>query len=335
MNIYQRLINILSESINPEYWSASELMHYLKLAQNNFARETRITRKNVKLASAYKSLSVGSSLDFIASEYDLPSDCLEIMSVQFKGKPLDKKDITFLEAAYSGTSSQEVIKGSGRINETGWRQMTGTPIHWIFDNKKVRVFPAINEVPETVIIPSDIENSNVFAVDYVEGMRIVLLFYNQIIENNEVYTKESIFIPLTKDKYFFSTRNNQIYLSFSDEYIKTLRRNIEDGWNIEIIAYAPSDTVTADYVYEPALKILRPDKYDEENAIIIELPEQWHEAIACYAAYLALSKEGDKTQDLAKANIYLQRYQDYVAQAKRLAEGEIDIDPFVQLPFVI
>lgn len=336
MNVYQRLVNILAETINPEYWSIHELIYYLKLSQNEFAKQTRITRKNRCLAQAIEKITDDQDVEFLDGEYFFPEDCLDVLSVQWNGIPLDQKSLTYLETAYSGTSSQEILKGSGRIMETGWRSITGFPHHWIHD-RNVRIFPLAKEEPTVTVLADTnaILASNKFAVESSKGMQFIVRFNAIVTEDNESYTSQSIFWRLDPKKYTFFTKNDQLYLSLNPKYLSLIRESIANNKTVELLSYSFSSSVTMDYVYEPAFKALEPFQVEQEGFVVLGLPEQWHEAVVCYAAYLALSKEGDKTQDLGKAAIYQQRFQEYVEQAKRLAEGEIDIDPFVQLPFVI
>lgn len=336
MNVYQRLINILAETVNPEYWSIHELIYYLKLSQNEFAKQSRITRKNSCLAQAIEKVTDGQDIEFIDGEYCFPTDCLDVLSVQWNGKPLDQKSLTYLETAYSGTSSQEVLRGSGRIMESGWRSIKGFPNHWIHD-RNVRIFPLTKEEPTVTVLATTnaILNSNKFAVNSSKGMQYVVRFNTIVTENNESYTGQSIFWRLEPEKYAFFTKNNQLYLSLDTKYLSLIRDAIANDRTVELLCYPLSDSVTMDYIYKPAFKALEPYQVEQEGFVVLGLSEQWHEAVVCYAAYLALSKEGDKTQDLSKATIYQQRFQEYIEQAKSVAEGEIDIDPFVELPFVI
>lgn len=338
MNIYQRLINVLAESINPEYWSIKELVHYLRLSQNEFARQTRITRRNIRLASSFDINTIDSQPVFRSGEYDIPSDCLEIISVQWKERPLDQKGITFLESAYSGTGAHEVIRGVGRFGSKGWRSITGEPLHWIYDNKSVRLFPSIKEEPEVTLISSDINaDERRFPVYFNDksDVSVLLRIYTETEENGEVYTGQSLYLTLARKDYSFCISNSQFYILISDDISSRIKSWISSGYKISIMAYEASKAVTADYVYQPSFKVVEPFSYDQENCVVTELSEQWHEAIVCYAAYLALSKEGDKTQDINKAGIYLDRFNNFVEHARRMTDGEIDVDPFVRLPFVI
>ncbi len=337
MNVYQRLINILAETVNPEYWSIHELIYYLKISQDEFAKQTRITRKNCNLAQAIEKITDGQTIEFLDGEYCFPTDCLDVLSVQWNGKPLDQKSLTYLETAYSGTSSQEILKGSGRIMETGWRSITGFPHHWIHD-RNVRIFPLSKEEPTVTVLANTnaMLNSNKFAVESSKGVQYVIRFNTVVTEDNETYTSQSLFWRLEPEKYKFFTKNDQLYLALNPKYLLLIREAIANGKTVELLCYPLSPAVTMDYIYKPEFKALtEPFQVEQEGFVVLGLSEQWHEAVVCYAAYLALSKEGDKTQDLGKASIYQKRFQEYVEQAKGLAEGEIDIDPFVQLPFVI
>ncbi|MBR4343934.1 MAG: hypothetical protein IKP88_14770 [Lachnospiraceae bacterium] len=338
MNVYQRLINILAETINPEYWSVSELLHYLKLSQNEFVRQSRIFRKNAKLALSFEKNpdDWSDSPTFRQGEYEIPSDCLEIVSIQWNGKPLDKKGLTYLETRYTGTRNQSEIKGLGRYKDNnGWREESGEPDHWIYDNKNIRLFPCPNEIPSAVMISGNISSSNKFAVTFTNpsDYELALKVSSTDLENNIAYIKDNRWLKAVR--YYYCKYNSVFYLSFEKETLDYLRKMISDGYTIAMFCYPKSEMARADYIYEPEFRYESPDELDEENAVFLEIPKQWHESVACYAAYLALSKEGSKTQDIEKANIYLARFSSFVEQAMNLANSEIDIDPMVSMPFII
>lgn len=85
--------------------------------------------------------------------------------------------------------------------------------------------------------------------------------------------------------------------------------------------------VSIDYCYSPALLV-----NDEDEP---EYPSVYHSAVWQYAAWLALSKEGEKTQDFQKARFYLGMFEQTVAQALKESSVPIDIDFSVVAPFVL
>jgi hypothetical protein len=48
-----------------------------------------------------------------------------------------------------------------------------------------------------------------------------------------------------------------------------------------------------------------------------------------------LSKEGEMTQDLKKAMIYSRQFEVTISPAEKFTETEIDIEPAVQMPWVL
>ena len=314
------------------------------MAQNEFVRQTQLFRKNAKLSLGIEPSADNFSdePDFLTGEYDLPDDCLDIVSVQWNGIPLDKKGIAYLETAYTGTSNHSEIRGDGRLMDESWRDSKGTPIHWTYDNKRIRMFPLIEEHPLVNTIDTSLESTDVrFPVAIVRGTAsdyvVLLRIYGTTTENDVTYSKASMFMKLhaSTDYSFEKDSDQQMYLTLTESILTRIRSWLNSGWSIGIYTYTKSASAKADYVYKPYFIIDNPDDYSDVESVHIEVDEQWHEAVASYAAYLALSKEGDKTQDLQKAQIYLARFSDMVKQAKNLTDAEIDIDPMVLLPFRI
>lgn len=66
-----------------------------------------------------------------------------------------------------------------------------------------------------------------------------------------------------------------------------------------------------------------------------EYPRAYHSAIWKYAAWLALSKEGEKTQDFQKARFYLEMFEREVARAQSDSSETIDIDYRLSAPFIL
>lgn len=89
----------------------------------------------------------------------------------------------------------------------------------------------------------------------------------------------------------------------------------------------PDENVTMDYIRLPiGLEV------DEDEP---EIPNNFHDACWQWAAFLALSKEGEMTQDLKKAEIYLNQFRRLVGAAGDFTETEIDIEPAVQMPWSV
>lgn len=64
-----------------------------------------------------------------------------------------------------------------------------------------------------------------------------------------------------------------------------------------------------------------------------EIPRVLRDAVVNYAAFLALSKEGKKTQDLEKAAVYLKRYEQALAKAASFTSDEVDVAAEVSMPW--
>ena len=66
-----------------------------------------------------------------------------------------------------------------------------------------------------------------------------------------------------------------------------------------------------------------------------EYPAAYHSAIWKYAAWLALSKEGEKTQDFQKARFYLEMFEREVVRAHSDSSEPIDLDYRLSAPFIL
>jgi hypothetical protein len=112
-----------------------------------------------------------------------------------------------------------------------------------------------------------------------------------------------------------------------------------DG-TIEVIIYTPltisgtgvftpnriaDQVVTMDYIYLPAQLS---DSADEP-----EIPAVYHDACWQWAAFLALSKEGSKSQDVKKSTIYLDSFERAVNASRSFTDSEVDIEPATQMPW--
>jgi hypothetical protein len=63
--------------------------------------------------------------------------------------------------------------------------------------------------------------------------------------------------------------------------------------------------------------------------------EEWQYALVHYAAWKALTKEGKMTQDLQKAQIHAQLYQDVINDILSITRPDIDVSARVAMPFFV
>lgn len=330
MKVYQRLLNILAESIFPEYWSRDELVHYLKLAQTEFVKDTKILVKSSLLKQKLinrMTQAFQSGIPPVAIEngcYDIPSDCIDILSVYWNGEALGQKDVNYLNT-YSGGYSSET-KGIGRNFGDFWKNQKGTPKHWILFEGGIRYFPYIEEAFTQVVntlSDSDITNIANYSIALPESINADSGFYmsgygigiwEELVLGKDYKVENGFFLPMQE----LASRISM----FKTHY----------DYNVSILYVQESKCASVDYVRTPSFVDLKPlTGWDE---ILLEIPEIYHEAVADYAAYLALSKEGDKQQDMEKAAVYLQRYQKKVGDCT-IGKAEIDIDPMNNIPFIL
>lgn len=85
--------------------------------------------------------------------------------------------------------------------------------------------------------------------------------------------------------------------------------------------------VSIDYYHLPKLLVNGEDEP--------EYPSAYHSAIWKYAAWLALSKEGEKTQDFQKARFYLEMFEREVTRAQSDSSEPIDLDYRLSAPFIL
>lgn len=85
--------------------------------------------------------------------------------------------------------------------------------------------------------------------------------------------------------------------------------------------------VTIDYIYIPEDLV--------ETTDVPVIPPAFHDAIWQYAAYLALAREGQQTQDYQKAAVYKDMFDANVARAIRLVQPPVDVDYAVNMPFYV
>lgn len=331
MNIYDRLLNILAESLTPEYWQRHELIHYLKLAQSAFAYDTKLmVRRNSLLPKIKNRLSdkLRTSIPSIELEegvYAFPEDCKDVISITWNGEQVGHKNITYLNT-YSGYRDAE-RQGVGRRFRKNWEDMKGKPVHWINQENGIRFFPKCSERLMQIVKRLSDEDIQLIDEYYFE-------LPEQIGKNSGFYY--SVYGVGTWDRLTINedfTIDDEFNFIPTEKLIEKIERyKKEYDYNMSFMFLEESSKAVMYYYYEPQFVDLKP--INGEEGVLIETDERHHEAIANYAAYLALSKEGDKTQDLEKASVYLQRYQKEVADC-RLGRSEVDIDPCNSLPFIL
>ncbi|GAB1353152.1 hypothetical protein MASR1M12_18860 [Erysipelotrichia bacterium] len=392
--LYSKLLTVLAESASPQYWSQLELYGYINDGLIEFVRRTKILQKTAYLDK--NANEIGS--------YFLPLDIIEPLSVQYKGRPLDKKNTKFFEVAYAGTSHQRVLSGLGNVFARSWREMTGTPSHWFFENKFVKLFPkpissvafpgnspvqrttatwhqGTSVVQLSIQLPYDKKDSvDVFVNGIYQnsqdwninpGNNTQILFATPATVNMSVEVVRQMSIALTvKLSASVSAGNTTfnwpncgysnvrdsvrvvlagIVMQASDYtlnetegggLIVTLQHPASASGVIEVTIYTPPDSyvnpsrtaddeVTMSYVYMPQSLLEGADPSFNEP----ETPAFFHSACWQWAAFLALSKEGEKTQDLKKAQIFLTQFETSVNNANSFVGGEVDVDPAVQMPW--
>ncbi|HQB83984.1 MAG TPA: hypothetical protein PLR50_10840, partial [Candidatus Rifleibacterium sp.] len=145
LELYEELIEVLAEnsSAAPQYWSVAELKRYLNRANAELTRRSGLGRMLLPLQPAE-----------LGAFYP-PTDMLELVKVYYNGKQLDHKSVDFLDAHYGGTDHQQIHSGDGKTYSSNWRTETGIPIHWYFENNKIKLYPcpetALSETTPTII----------------------------------------------------------------------------------------------------------------------------------------------------------------------------------------
>lgn len=360
MNIYHRLLNILAETTQPEYWNIDELIHYLDLGQRQLVKDSDLFRRTRKLVPAVDVMEPASQMPatiltkLSKGLYQIPDDCMEVENVYWRGKMLDKSNLTFLNSRFAGISHFSGKKGRGRHYEESVRETEGIPSAWTYDNG-IRIVPchdhpdfcfysmteydmnldsenealSVNDLSDyfnTVLIETEKPISSETYI-YVQFARVIKVVDGVKYLNEGEWKR----LHFNKD-YFVSSKDGYQRVLLSDELIHRISCTYKNFTILPTFLFInPSDNATVDYIAVPKLKW--DIKTLNAKGVEMELPEQHHEAIACYAAFLALSKEGRKTQDMEKAQIYLQRYQTYTAGLIRQARGSINVDYANILPF--
>ena len=142
-DLYSELIEVLAENseASPQYWSIAELKRYINDGNRELTRQGGFSKFLLPLQQA----ELGA--------YYAPDDMLELKQIYYKGKALDHKDVDFLDAYYGGTAHQQIRSGDGSTFGCNWRNTTGDPIHWFYENGKVKLYPKPDEAlpaPSTV-----------------------------------------------------------------------------------------------------------------------------------------------------------------------------------------
>lgn len=362
MNVYHRLLNILAEQLQPEYWTIDELINCLDLAQREFARDSRLFKKTKGLVPSFRQNEPVSQMPVTIltvldkGQYQLPDDCMEVRKVYWQGKLLEKANIDFINARYAGNSHFHNLKGIGRHYEIPLPDVEGEPHSWFYDNG-IRIVPSgmddiefcFNTLTEyDMNLDEDVElETNDLCNEFkdmvirskgrVDSETYIYMQFAQKIKtvDGKDYYRDGQWEKLKYDRdYFVSTEDGSFVVFFSDEYIHKIKCVYCHKKILPTILFInPSHNATIEYIPVPNLSW--DIKTIETKGVCLEIPELHHEAIACYAAFLALSKEGKKTQDLDKAQIYLQRYQAYLANVAKTKKGSVNVDYKTILPFRI
>ena len=392
--LYAKLLTVLAESATPQHWSQLELYGYINDGLIEFVRRTKLLQK-----TAY--------LDKNANEigaYFLPLDIIEPLSVQYKGRPLDKKNTKFFEVAYAGTSHQRVLSGRGNVFARSWREMTGTPSHWFFENQFVKLFPkpvsavafpgnspvqrttatwhaGTNLVQLPIQLPYDKKDSvDVFVNGVYQnsqdwsinpGNNTQILFATTAPENLSVEVVRQMSIALTTKLSADVSEGNTAFNWPNCGYVKvrdsvrvvligvvlqasdfTLTETEGGGLTVTLNSPAPDDGVIEATIYTPPEGYINPSRTADDEVTMSyvympqsllegvdpsfnepEIPAFFHNACWQWAAFLALSKEGEKTQDVKKSQIFLAQFETSIANANSFVGSGIDIDPSVQMPW--
>lgn len=360
MNVYHRLLNILAETTQPEYWNIDELIHYIDLAQRKLAKDSRLYRSIKRLVPAIDPIEPASRLPATILTkpsrglYQVPEDCLEIDNIYWNGKLLDKANLVFLNSRFAGISHFAGLKGKGRHFEEPVKDTEGEPDNWTYDNG-IRLVPCHDDIDFCFVSMTeydmnlDAENeelqindlTNYFASALIETERPIdseTCLYVQFARVIKVvdgvrYLNEGEWQKLKFNKdYFISSHDGFQRILLSDELIHRISCTYSTYTILPTFLFInPSVHATIDYIAIP--KIRWDIKTLNDKGVELELPERHHEAIADYAAFLALSKEGRKTQDVEKAQIYLQRFTTHVGELLNMTKGSVNVDYANKLPF--
>lgn len=381
LELYEELIEVLAENsaAAPEYWSTAELKRYLNRANAELTRRSGLGRMLLPLQPAE-----------LGAFYP-PTDSLKLVKIYYCGKQLDHKSIDFLDAHYGGTDHQQIHSGDGKTYTNNWRTETGIPIHWYFENDKIKLYPT----PETAapalatvrgklagtitvgstgitlagIIPTDqtrvdfyyggvYQNKDQWSI--TNGTTIAFAGWSAVAENDYeiVYIPDSVSMTTIQrsEKYIRYVAAGQTTVIVPGGYVQGVGALAvrKDGISQAPGAYTETSpafiTIPApiiDCIYE--LTVTRPDANLTVAALYVQQPstmtndsdtpqisnEDHQRGIVHYAAHLALSKEGKMTQDLQKSQIHLARFEEVIEAIASLTKPQVDISPYVQMPFKV
>lgn len=381
LELYEELIEVLAENsaAAPEYWSTAELKRYLNRANAELTRRSGFGRMLLPLQPAE-----------LGAFYP-PTDLLKLVKVYYSGKQLDHKSVDFLDAHYGGTDHQQIHSGDGKTYSSNWRTETGIPIHWYFENDKIKLYPtpetdapAMATVRGKLIgtitvgstgitlagtIPTDqtrvdfyyggvYQNKDQWSI--TNGTTIAFAGWSAVAENDYeiVYIPDSVSMTTIQrsEKYIRYVAAGQTTVVVPGGYVQGVgalgvRKN---GITQAPGAYTETSpsfiTIPApiiDCTYE--LTVTRPDANLTVAILYVQRPstmtndsdtpqisnEDHQRGIVHYAAHLALSKEGKMTQDMQKSQIHLARFEEVIEAIASLTKPQIDISPYVQMPFKV
>jgi hypothetical protein len=384
LELYEELIEVLAEnsSAAPQYWSAAELKRYLNRANAELTRRSGLGRMLLPLQPA----ELGA--------FYAPTDLLKLLKVYYNGKQLDHKSVDFLDAHYGGTDHQQIHSGDGKTYSSNWRTETGIPIHWYFENDKIKLYPTPETDPAasspavirgkltgTILAgATGITLSGVIPAD----QNRVDFYYNGVYQNKDQWSisagnaiafsgwstvadgvYEIVYIPDTttlltiqkSEKYLINISAGQTAINIPGGYtpgIGALAVRINGinqapaEWTENFTNYITLTTAPIiDSIVE--VTVTRPDPALTVSVLYVQAPnkmvgnldrpqisnEDHQRGIVHYAAHLALSKEGKMTQDLQKSQIHLARFEEVIEAIASLTKPQVDISPYVQMPFKV
>lgn len=142
---------------------------------------------------------------------------------------------------------------------------------------------------------------------------------------NGIVLRENIDFTMT-----YSTSSITINLLWTGGFISS-------GDEITVTVYKYDSTSIFDESYSDDLEMEY--SYTPENMTsntdVPDIPVTFHDCIWQYAVYLALMREGQATQDMQKASVYLQMYNESVKKAMTFFSEPVDIDWAMNQPFFV
>lgn len=127
--LYDELIEVLAENSTPQYWLEAELKRYLNRGQRELVKLGHLNTMLLPLSQAE------------TGAFYLPTDVLRLKRVYYAGKGLDHKSVDYLDSAHGGTGHMQMKSGDGNTYTNNWRKEEGIPIHWYFENNKIKLYP--------------------------------------------------------------------------------------------------------------------------------------------------------------------------------------------------